>query len=371
MCERISLFMPAVEGGGAERVMLSLAGEFSRRGYEVDLVLSQARGAYLERIPPAVRVVDLRCRKVLHSLPRVVRYLRRERPTQLLAAMNNANLVALWSRSLARVDTQVTVVVQNALSPQATHTRHLATRLVPLAMRFSLPSADGVVAVSGGVADDVAATSRFPRERIAVIYNPTAIEEVNARAAEPVPHPWFAPGAPPVIVGVGRLVPQKDFAMLLRAFARLRQRRDCRLVILGEGPGRRALEAWINSHGLQQCVSLPGFAPNPYAYLKRAAVFALSSEWEGCPQVLTEALATGTRIVSTDCPSGPAEILEQGRYGRLTPVGDDERFADALSAALDESPDPERQQERGRDFSIEAAATQYLSLFRSSAKGAA
>jgi glycosyltransferase involved in cell wall biosynthesis len=188
--------------------------------------------------------------------------------------------------------------------------------------------------VSRGAADDLARTSGLPRDRVEVVYNPVITPTMLALARQAPDHPWFAPGQPPVIVGAGRLTRQKDFFTLLRAFAEVRRRRPARLIILGEGEDRSALQALADDLGVADEVALPGFQENALAYMAGSAVFALSSAWEGLPTVLIEALAAGARVVSTDCPSGPREILQDGRLGALVPVGDAVALAAAILEAL-------------------------------------
>ncbi|NLO89188.1 MAG: glycosyltransferase, partial [Clostridia bacterium] len=187
-----------------------------------------------------------------------------------------------------------------------------------------------VVAVSQGVADDLVKTTGLMRELIKVIYNPIVTPELLEKAKESIGHPWFKPGQPPVILSAGRLTAAKDFPTLIHAFARVRAERLARLMILGEGEERPNLESLVRELGLESDVSMPEFVENPYAYMARAAVFVLSSAWEGFGNVLVEAMAVGTPVVSTDCPSGPAEILEGGKWGKLVPVGDVEKLAKAL-----------------------------------------
>ena len=183
----------------------------------------------------------------------------------------------------------------------------------------------------------MAQVTGIPRERIKVIFNPSVVgTEVAEKAKAPLDHPWFEPGQPSVVVAVGRLQEQKDYATMIRAFAQVRKARPVRLLILGEGKERPMLEALIEELGLQEDVGLPGFVMNPYAYLARASLFVLSSRWEGLPTVLIEALCCGTPVVSMDCPSGPREILRGGEYGRLVPVGDAEALARAIEKTLDE-----------------------------------
>lgn len=332
--EKLALFLPSLGGGGAERVMVTLAKALAERGFSVDLVLAKAEGPYLGDVPEEVRVVDLGARRVLYSLPGLVRYLRRERPAAMLSALNHANIVAIWARSLSRVATRLVVAEHNTLSLSTENAPSLRARVMPLLIKRFYPLAETVVAVSRGVAEDLVALTGLPPDKVKVIYNPVVTPELFAKAEEPLDHPWFQPGEPPVILGVGRLTKQKDFPTLIRAFALVRKERPARLMILGEGEDRPQLEALVWELGLEEDVALPGFVDNPYKYMKRAAVFVLSSAWEGLPTVLIEALALGTPVVSTNCLSGPAEILEGGRWGSLVPAGDESRLAGAVLETL-------------------------------------
>ncbi len=332
----LAIFLRDLQAGGAERNAAILASRLVRDGYRVDLVLARAEGPFLSRLDPAVRLFDLRARRMATSLPGLLRYLRRERPEVLLSKTPLADLTALAAkRLLGGRDTRYVITAENdwyapGVRPDVRQMR-LALRLIPLAY----PWADGIISVSGGVADSLARYSGLPRERLEVIYNPVLGEELFRAREEPLTHPWFAPGQPPVVLAVGRLSKQKDHATLLRAFAPLRAERPARLLILGEGPERGALSRLAEELALGDDVALPGFAPNPFAYMARAAAFALSSRWEGLPNVLIEALACGSTIVSTDCPSGAREILAGGRYGQLVPVADPPALAAALRRALE------------------------------------
>ena len=358
----ICFFLPSLNAGGAERVMLNLARAFAERGLHVDMVLPKADGPYLAQVPQTVRVVDLQAPRVLASLPALVRYLRRERPAVLLSATDHANVVVLWARRLARVPDRVVVSVHSTLSITAQHAPQMRGRVMPFFVRRFYPWADKVVAVSKGVAEDLIECTGLPRERIQVIYNPVVTPEINSLAESPLDHPWFVSGKVPVVLGVGRLAAEKDFPTLIRAFARARKQRGARLVILGEGEERPNLEALIRELGLGADVALPGFVDNPYAYMARAAVFVLSSAWEGFGNVLVEAMAVGTPVVSTDCPGGPAEILDGGKYGSLVPVGDVAALAGAVSAALDKTHRAERLKRRAKEFSLERITRQYMEV---------
>ncbi len=358
---QVALFLPSLRGGGAERVMVNLARGFAERKLKVDLVLTKAEGPYLGEMSDLVRIIDLKASRVFRSLPKLVRYLRKERPEALLSALDHANIVALWAKKIARVPTRVVVSVHSTTSIASAHAQNLPGRLMPFLMHFFYPWADKVVAVSEDAADDLVKTAKLLREKIKVIYNPIVTPELFAKAEEPLDHPWFQPGEPPVILGVGRLTESKDFPTLIRAFALVRKGCPARLMILGEGEDRPKLEVLIEELGLREDVTLPGFVDNPYKYMKRARVFVLSSRWEGLPTVLIEAMALGTPVVSTDCPSGPREILEGGKWGRLVPVGDVEALAEAISKALDNPTFPEGARERVIErFSLETAVDEYL-----------
>jgi len=352
--------MTALAGGGAERVMLALAACFAERDIEVDIVVTDARGALLDDVPRNVRLVNLGSRRIIMSLLPLVRYLRRERPDALLAALAPTNCIAVWARAIARVPLRLVVTEHNTLSKSTVGATLSRARLLPPLMRYSYPLADAIVAVSAGVAEDLAATIGLPRARIDVIHNPVVSSSMLEKSHAPIHHPWFKRGEPPVILGVGRLTKQKDFPLLIRAFARLRAQKEARLMILGEGDERAYLQTLVTELKLEEDVSLSGFVSNPYAYMRQAAVFVLSSGWEGFGNVLVEAMACGTPVVSTDCPSGPSEILENGKWGKLVPVGDELGMAQAIYDLLrNPRNDPAS---RGLHFTDTRAAEVYWSL---------
>jgi glycosyltransferase involved in cell wall biosynthesis len=360
--ERIAIFLPALYGGGAERTLLKLASGIVARGYSVDLVLARAEGAYVSEIPPKVQVVDLKASRDLLSLSALVGYLHRVRPAALLSALHT-NIIAILAKKISGVSTRVIVSERNTFSHRAaSFSSDFRMRLMPTLVRAFYPSADWVVAVSVGVADDLVKRVGIPKDRLTVIYNPIITPEFRAKVLQSLEHSWFASGQPPVILSVGRLVAQKDFATLISSFARIRETNDARLIILGEGDERRSLEAQVRSLGLEKHICLPGFVSNPYPYMREASVFVLSSKYEGLPGVLIEALFCGPQLVATDCPSGPREILCDGDYGQLVPVGNPESLARAIRKALasDAAPSPE---ESWRRFELEAVVDQYVHLF--------
>ncbi len=359
---KIAVFLASLQGGGAERNMLRLANSFAEQGLKVDLVLTQNNGAYFSEISPKVKLVNLKASRVILSLPQVITYLKQEKPTVLISGLNHVNLVALWAKFCSGVPTQIVVTVRNTLSQGKQGSDRPKISFMHRLIYHFYPWADEIVAVSRGVADDLAKTVKLPRERIKVIYNPVVTPRLLEQATASLEHPWFNPREPPVILGVGRLTRQKDFLTLIKAFAIAQQSYQARLMILGEGEERSQLEVLVKELGLKNQVSLPGFVNNPFAYMAQADLFVLSSAWEGLPTVLIEAMAVGTSVISTNCPSGPEEILEQGKYGQLVPVGDVEKLAEAMVKTLQNPQSPEILQRRAMGFSMENSVNQYLAL---------
>lgn len=360
--KKVAIFTPSLRGGGAEKNMLKLANNLVEYGLPVDLVLAQVEGAYLSEVNPKINIVDLKSSRIILSIFPLIKYLRTNQPDVLISVQDHTNIVTLWAKKIAQVSTKIVVTVRNTLSLGAKVSPKLRSRLLPTLIHYFYPWADAIVAVSEGVADDLAQTTNLPRNSISVIYNPIVTPQLLELAQESIDHPWFAQGEPPVILGVGRLTKQKDFPSLIKAFALIAPQCDARLMILGEGKDRPELEALVQSLNLTERVSLPGFMSNSYAYMKKAALFVLSSAWEGLPTVLIEAMAVGTPVVATDCKSGPAEILKQGQYGDLIPVGHVEALAEAMLKNLQQPLSSEVLQNRALDFSGEKSLRQYLDL---------
>lgn len=360
----VSFFLPALDGGGAERAMLHVAQGLATQGMNVDLVLAEAKGAYLSKVPTSIRIVDLQAQfPVLVSKTLALhRYLRQKQPAVLFSALDILSS-ATWAQRLAGVSTRIVMCVQTHLSQQfRDHQPYTIGRIRPHFVRWFYPWADQIVTASQGVAMDVSNITGVPLESIQVIYNPVVTPEMLEHLHQSIDHPWFDTGAPPVILGVGRLVSQKDFPTLIRAFAKVRPRYPSRLMILGEGEDRPKLEAMVRELGLEEDVALPGFVENPYAYMAHAAVFALSSVFEGFGNVVAEALAAGTPVVATDCPSGPAEILANGKYGHLVPVGDADALANGIVEMLQNPIPVNLLQQRSQEFSLDRITHQYLNV---------
>jgi len=362
----IAIVLPNLYDSGAKKVMVSLAKGLAVRGIAVDLVVSYVEDAFRPDFPPRLRLIGLGTPKQgyrLRSFAPLVGYFREHKPQVVLPVFDFAEPLVMWASALARNDKvfgpPFLVTLHNSLS--FLDDLSLPKRFIVRSLfSYMLRKAQAVVAVSRGIATEWSASFGMPQESLRVIYNPLAINEIREQAQGAVAHPWFQAGQPPVVMGVGRLSPQKDFPTLLKAFALLRETREVRLVILGEGEQLRELENLAASLDVAASVDLPGFVGNPYAYMARAAVVALSSRFEGLPTVLLEALALGKPVVSTDCPAGPREILENGKYGPLVRVGDPEALAAALASVLEDPPDAAAFRNRAGEFSLEKAVDQYL-----------
>jgi len=361
MSEAISIVLPDLRGGGAERVAVNLANGFADRGYAVDMVLLSASGEFLADLRPEIRVVDLQVRRLRAALLPLVRYLRQARPNALLAFMWPITVIALWARWLSRVNMRVVVAEHTTWSRDEIAQTALGHWLVSTTMHYSFPAADEIVTVSRGAADDLASFARLKRSAIRVVYNPVAGEATSPGDEAFAPAGWWS-GSHFRVLAVGTLKPIKDYATLLAAFARLRQRIDARLLILGEGECRVALEAQARQLGVEDSVFMPGFVKDLSPYYQRADLHVLSSTGEGFGNVIVEALEAGTPVVSTDCPSGPREILRDGQFGRLVPVGDAAALAEAMAGSLADSHDSAELKARAQDFSIDQATRHYLEL---------
>jgi glycosyltransferase involved in cell wall biosynthesis len=360
----LAIYLPSLVGGGAERAMVNLAHGLADRGLSVDMVLAQAKGPYLEEVQETtIRIIDLNASRVITSLPALTRYLRDEQPHAMLSVLDYANIVVLWARRLSGSPSQVAVNEQNTVSRSARNSARRRQRMVPNLIKRFYPWADHVIGNSQGVADDLYELTGLPREDIKILYNPVVTPDLREKTHQPIDHPWFEPDQPPVILAVGRLTKQKDFPSLIQAFAKVRQTKPVRLIILGEGPDRQLLEELVKELDIEEDVSLPGFVQNPYAYMSRASLYVLSSRWEGLPTVLIEALYCGLPIIATDCPSGPKEILADGKYGLLVPVENIPSLTQAIQKGLAGKvpPPPE---ESWQPYALETIVNQYIELFK-------
>ncbi|MEN8174892.1 MAG: glycosyltransferase [Pseudomonadota bacterium] len=346
--------------GGVERMMINLIQELARRRWRFDLLVLNAQSAHLSDLPENVQVVRLRSRHAFAGIPSLAAYLREQRPTALLVAKDRAGRAALVARRLARADTRILVRLGTNLTT-ALENRHPALQWLRTApMRRLYADVDRIIAVSDGVAEDTRAITRLPASRVTVIRNPVITSALVERAAAPAPHAWLAEKSLPVILAAGRLTYQKGFDVLLPAFQALQATTPSRLIILGEGRERATLERLASDLEIGDRVLLPGFQANPYAWLARADLFVLPSRWEGSPNVLAEALALGIPSVATDCPSGPREILDEGRIGPLVAVNDTLGLTEAMAGTLVVPGNPAERQAAVEEYRVELSTDRYL-----------
>lgn len=356
---RLALYMTEFASGGVQRMNLNLAPRFIAAGYEVTFVVHEAKGALVDSVPANIRIHSLNAPRARNAVRPLADYLKAQKPDILVSSLGQPNLIALLANKMAGCPTKVIVSQRNHLTSQARDMPDWQYKVLPFLYRKFLRHADGIIAVSEGLAQDLVAVTGLPRDRITVIYNPAVPDDIDARAAQPAEHPWFEAKLP-VVIAIGRMVAVKDYATMINAVARVP---EARLMILGEGPLLGELEAQVAALGIASRVAFLGFRDNPFAYLARASTFVLSSRHEGFGNVIAEALACGTPVVTTDCESGPAEIVDHGRYGRLVPVGDVAALADALHQSLTATVDKEQLRRRGQSFSVDRAAEAYLALF--------
>lgn len=358
----LAIFVSFSGNGGVERVTLNLLQGLSRLDVTVDLLMVIAKRGQPPSIPwPNIRVIDLKVKHSQMAIPALIRYLRSERPDVLMVAKDRAVRATIIAHWLARVNTRLVGQLHMNMTGFLKSKPRLQRWLRAAPMRWLFPYLDRIICVSEGVVEDTLAITGMPPDRVVAIHNPVITPELAEQAREPVDHPWFNEDIP-IILGAGRLTPEKDFSTLIRAFGRVRQERTCRLMILGEGPLQPELESLIAEFGLSASVSLPGFCANPFAYMKRASLFVMSSAWEGSGNVLVEALALGIPSVSTDCPYGPRETLADGKYGPLVPVGDHEALARAMLQTMNNPLPSDFLRQAVTEFTIEYSAQRYLDV---------
>lgn len=359
----VVLFITQYGTGGVERMMVQTAGALAGQGLRTGLVLASSEGAYLDALPEPVERIVLSDRD---PTPPLAELLASRRPAAAISAKLVDDRILADARDQSGSPTHIYFRVGNPLGHRlrARGIGPVGRFLKLRRMRALYRRADGFIAVSEGIRSDLEQWLQVTPDRIHVLPNPTIAPELYDRAAEDPGHQWLVAGQPPVVLGVGALRQQKDFATLIRAFARVRATRACRLIILGEGRQRSRLEKLASRLGIADDVDLPGWRPNPHAYVARAAVFALSSRWEGTANVIIEAAALGTPIVATDCRYGPREVLRDGQYGELVSPRDPNQLAGAILRVLEQPPDRSHVGRAAEPYLMAESARQYVDALR-------
>ena len=349
--------------GGWGRVQINLANIFMQMGINVNFAVDDISGTFTGHLDPEIGVYALKTTHPLSGIPYLSRYLLRYRPDIILTAGVKHTALSLNARRFSRVKSRIFPTLHNTYGEAFKTLKASKYRSRLKKLRKYYPDCDQIIAVSDGVKEDFCTLTGIPARKVTTIYNPIYEDEMLLRSMDPIGHPWFQPGQPPVILGAGRLVKQKNFSLLIKSFGLVRSRVPCRLLIIGEGSERENLESEARETGFPDDIALIGFEDNPFPFMKQSNLFVLSSSWEGFGNVLVEAMAMGTPVVSTDCPSGPREILMDGKYGPLVPVDDVAGLAKAIEDTLSAPLQPEVLKERAMNFSVRASAEEYLKLF--------
>ena len=360
--KKIALFLPDLRGGGAEKVALLLSNEFVQQGFSVDLLLCEAKGELLTELDQRINVVDLQSPRLRSAFFPLLRYLKSERPDALLALMWPLTLLAVTSFKSANLSGRVVVSDHTTFSQAPILENNFTRKFFKSSVTLIYPFADARLAVSDGVANDLATLGNIKRNSIIVIHNPVSSDII--RFTKDQSEEAWQNFRGKKIIAVGALKREKDYPTLLKAFALLLRRENAKLTILGQGTLLLELEAISEKLGIRGQVNLVGFSTIPSAWMASADLLVLSSSCEGFGNVIVEALNVGTAVVSTDCKSGPREILCDGKYGKLVPVGNVEALAEAMFDSLQEEHNIEALKHRASDFSVDKIAKQYLEVFR-------
>lgn len=368
---KISFFLPTLEGGGTERNVVNLVNNLDREKYTISLVLGKVKGVFIKEILKDVLIINLNTCYTFGLFFKLIGYFRREQPDIFVSAFPHMNIVGIMARSFSKTKTKIVVTEQSITSLLSTTARTFSRKLVarfilPHLMRIVYPLAEAIVCVSKGVAEDLLKIIHNS-DKIRIIYNPITNKEIYKLAEESVDHFWFSDSEIPIIIMIGRLTKIKDYPNLLKAFKLIVEKRSARLVILGEGSEEEKIKLFSHKLGLSDNILFLGFQKNPYKYMKKAEVFVLSSFHEGFGNVLVEAMACGTPVISTDCMSGPGEIIENGENGILVPVANPEALAEAILKILDNSFLIDKLSKQGKKraeyFSIEKSVKKYEEIF--------
>jgi glycosyltransferase involved in cell wall biosynthesis len=357
---RVAFFIRSMNGGGAQRAMVRLASGFAEAGYDVEVLTLQPAGNFRDELSPKVTLTKLGPERISGAVLALARYLRKRKPAALLVTEPASNIAVVLAKVVSRSHSRI--LIREGLFPSVAvresphQSTRFAYRLAPVLYR----RADVIVSIATEMTEDLVRFARLaPGRVITVPVNPVVTPALEEAAAAAPSHAWFDDSLP-IVLGVGRLDRQKDFATLLDAFEQVRTERACRLLILGDGPLRADLEKQRASSAYASEIALSGFDPNPFASMSRCRAFVLSSRYEGQPNVLIEALACGAPVVATDCPSGPRDILDGGRFGRLVPVGDSGAMANAIRATLDSPVDRDLSRARGAEFTLSNSTALYI-----------
>jgi glycosyltransferase involved in cell wall biosynthesis len=360
----ISFFIPSLRSGGAEKVWISVAKLFAENGFDVDLIVAQSEGPYLQQISPLVNLVDFKKSHIFLTLIPLVVYLVKNKPIAIFSALNHTNIVSIFAKYLSFQKVLVIISIHNDIVATTLKSNVSKNRLLYFLLKSTYRFADKIIAVSSSIANEITAIARVPQDLVSVIHNPVVSSNLFILSNQKPQFNYINSLDVPLIISAGRFVPQKDFITLIKSFSIVRKEIPSKLILLGEGPQLSKLKEFTHSLNLQDDVYFPGFVDNPYSFFSHSSVFVLSSIWEGFGNVLVEALACGIPVVSTNC-GGPNEILENGKYGSLCPIGDFNCLAASIVNTLDNPPQKSLLKQRAEDFSETHIFEKYLNLLES------
>lgn len=359
----ISILLPHLRIGGTERVNLDLAYEFARKGHCVEFVLMQADGELLDEAQKRFSVVNLKCYRIRNLPKKLIRYFRKKKPDNIIASLWPLTVIAPCIRFFSNHGCKIIICEHNNLSLQYRNKGMIHSFIMKLSMHVAYRLADSRVGVSNGVVNNIAKLSGLPHKMFEVIYNPIPSQiEPSKKAINSANSLWSCDSGARILT-VGNLVSQKNYELLLRAFARINIP-NSRLMFVGDGIVKNSLKLLAQKLSIDNRVIFAGYQSDTTPFYKTADLFVLSSDYEGMSLVIVEALSSGTPVVSTNCPSGPAELLENGRFGQLVPVGDEKSLAKAIIIALDSKVDKLSLIKRSEDFLPEIVASKYLKLIK-------
>lgn len=377
---KIALFFVSFRAGGGERVMVELANGFARDGFDVDICIIKPVGQYKNQVDSRVNIVNLDTGRIIFSLPKLILYLRKERPKIILSLDEYTHIMSLIGTFISRSGTKSFLRVGNMFSVLFDKYKRIRDKMIPIISRNIYKYASGIIANSFGVADDVVKVFRVNRDKIEVINNPKDLNNIKNKSKLDCGHVWLDNKDRPVILFFGRLREQKDLPTLIKAFAKIQKETNSRLLFVGVGREQKRLEDLIKELGLEKEIDFFGFADNPYSFASKADVFISTSLWEGMSNSIIEAMVCGAPIIATDCNSGSREILapdtdplfrmsqgiEYAKYGILVPVGDTNEIANSLKQVLTDSELREkykqRSLERSENFGLEIILNKYKNI---------
>lgn len=362
--EKIALYIPNLNTGGAEKVFVNLANSFCSKGYNVDILLTNEEGDFLKELNPKIKVIELSSKRVLLDFFKLSRYMKAEKPDVLMSALNHCNVLAALSSVVFNFNDKTFITIHSNLSETFKESGYFNSILTKLFMSLTFRYVSGAICVSQGVKKDF--TSLFPQmeKKTTYIYNPFDIKLIEQKAKLPSSHPWLRKDRSfKTIISSGRLIKAKDFTTLIQAFALVKDSKNVRLIILGDGPLRNELQTLIEKLNLSSFVDLHGFVENPFALISKSNLFVSSSMREGFSNVILEAMICKTPIVATDCPSGPSEILEDGKWGRLVPINNPEKLANAILYTFNNMDSTPSYANRLEYFTTNIISDKYINFF--------